>query len=160
MRLILVLASLLFAEHVAAADLLVHECRGANGERVFSDRGSCAVAALRTLTLPNPPAAAPVANAKPEKTTRSRGTRGPRRARTTEPESYLCTSAKLSWYQHSPCGAAAGSDKKHQQVRQTRVSRRQACTEIDRPRSVLRNGSRRDERASPYDKVMGRDPCR
>ena len=164
MRIALVaLAWLLAAGPCHAADLLVHECPGAHGERVFSDRGSCAAVALRSLSLPNPPAAALVPKAKPEKAARSRGPRaasGRSRARVTEPESFFCSSAKLSWYHHSTCSAAGGADKKNPPVRQTRVSRRQACSEIDRPRSVLRNGSRRDQRAGPYDKVMGRDPCR
>jgi len=156
----LLFLSLATAERCSGADLLVHECAGAHGERVFSDRGSCAAVALRSLSLPNSPALAPPRIAKPEKQTARRTTGGRRQTRSSEPESYLCSSAKLSWYQHSPCSAAGGADKKNQSVRQTRVSRRQACKEIDRPASVLRRGRDRDQRAGPYAKATGRDPCR
>ena len=71
--------------------------------------------------------------------------------------SYLCTAGAQSWYQHSPC---RGIGEKGVAVRQSQVPREQACREIARPAALLRGGSQRDERAGPYARAMGRDPCR
>lgn len=155
------------ASVVSAATVTIHECPGQDGERVFSDRPFCAADALRTLVLdvpisqpppPEPTRSAPTARSRSSVTTR------PRSSRTSaEAQSYLCESGDQRWYQHNPCGAtlaSTGKSRTKQQVRQSRVPRAQACREISRPAALLRRGSERDERAGPYARATGRDPCR
>ena len=155
------------ASLVSAASVTVHECPGQDGERVFSDRPSCAASALRTLVLeaadasPLPPAAngsAPTARARAPVTARTRSTRA-----TAGPQSYLCEAGDQRWYQHNPCSAtlaSTGKSRTKQRVHQSRVPRAQACREISRPAALVRRGSERDERAGPYARATGRDPCR
>lgn len=154
-----------------AASIQVLECRGVNGERVFVDRARCpdaaAEIALRHLPLPPP---APISASQPTEST------PPRRARrsssgasygSASQVSFRCSTRERSWYQHTPCRSdsryAAGNKnrggKNEAGVRQERVSRELACSEIARPAAVLRRGSERDERAGPYAKATGRDPC-
>lgn len=143
----------------AAADgIRVNECRGAHGERVFTDAVGCADASVREWVLPPPPAApalAPTPASAEEPRSRRRGGGRPARA-AKQPDSYLCSSGNQSWYQHGPCRR---SGEKGESVRQAKVSREQACREIARPASALRKGSERDERAGPYARATGRDPC-
>ena len=140
------------------AQVKFNECLGAHGERMFSDRADCGAADVREWSLPLPPAAenSPAVDSYPKQ--RRRQARGGNRVHTARsPDSYQCTAGDQVWYQHSPC---RGSGAKGESVRQTRVSRRQACREVDRPAAVLRLGSQRDERAGPYARATGRDPCR
>ncbi len=143
-----------------AAELRVTECRGEHGERVFGDSANCAGAIVREWTLSRPPAApasaAATANNTPATGGRQRRSKG--RASANPPQlSFLCSAGALTWYQHSPCRSSAA---KGESVRQTRVTRQQACREVTRPASALRPGSERDERAGPYARATGRDPCR
>ena len=149
--------SLLFVTDANSTTVTVHECIGANGERLFSDHGECANASVRTLLLSVAPTVAPP-TPKSERVQGHRRHRARRVSAADSTESYLCTSANRSWYQHTPCSAS--SDKKSGPVRQTPVPRHHACREIDRPASVLRQGHDRDERAGPYAKATGKDPCR
>lgn len=151
----------------SAATVTVHECPGHHGERVFSDRPSCARDALRTLVLEVPPAqplppeparSAPDARSQRSATTRPRSTRA-----AAAPQSYLCESGDQRWYQHNPCSASVagtGKSRTKQRVHQSRVPRAQACREISRPAALLRRGSEHDERVGPYARATGRDPCR
>jgi len=150
-----------------AETLTVHECLGSHGERVFSDRGACAASALRTLVLDAPEAAPhPVTVSAPAPARRQRvatSTRSRARAQPAEPQSYLCESGSQRWYQHEPCSATVagtGKSRSKQRVHQSRVSRDLACREVRRPAALLRRGSERDERAGPYARATGRDPCR
>jgi hypothetical protein len=142
---------------VAATEIRVSECLGAHGERVFSDSAGCATEKVREWTLPLPPVAAAgtpdsVEPARPKRTS------GGSRSRPSKPEaSYLCSAGNRSWYQHSPCRSGGTEGER---VRQERVSRQHACEEIARPASLLRRGSEGDERAGPYARASGRDPCR
>lgn len=146
----------------SAAQTRVAECRGAHGERVFSDRGHCADQAVREWTLVAPPPSAPPSRATQAERDTPRRPRGGgiQRSRTDARESYRCSTPSRTWYQHSPCRAANGRGKQRETVKQTRVSRAQACREIDRPAALLRRGSQQDQRAGPYEKATGRDPCR
>lgn len=155
------------ASLVSAATVTVHECPGQDGERVFSDRPSCAADALRTLVLavpiaqpppPEPAQSAPTARSRSSATPRSGST-----GTTAAAQSYLCESGDQRWYQHHPCSAAVagtGKSRTKQRVQQSRVPRAQACREISRPAALLRRGSEHDERAGPYARATGRDPCR
>lgn len=155
------------ASLLSAATVTIHECPGQGGERVFSDRPSCAADALRTLVLevpvaqtppPEPTRSAPTARSRSSATNRPRSTRTSAAA-----QSYLCESGEQRWYQHNPCSATlagTGKSRTKQRVRQSRVPREQACREITRPAALLRRGSERDERAGPYARATGRDPCR
>ncbi len=143
-----------------AAEIRVSECRGVHGERVFSDSAECAGASVRQWILPLQPATAAPAVAgdddqKPQRLSQSRVNRSARATR--PPDSYQCSTGDQTWYQHGPCRSAGG---RAGSVRQARVSREHACREIERPASALRNGSERDERAGPYARASGRDPCR
>jgi hypothetical protein len=166
MRLLLLMLYALVAPGAPAHanTLTVHECAGAHGERVFSDRATCAAVRTFALAAPVAPVAPPPAVVRPTHAERSRSPRTPRAGKrvraTAERDSYLCTSGHHAWYQHSRCAAAAGGDKKAGKVGQKRVARPEACRQIARAASVLRRGHERDERAGPYDKAVGRDPCR
>lgn len=142
----------------ASTRIQFSECRGAHGERVFSDRVDCGPERVRnwSMTLPPPvAAAAPEASDKPRK---PRSGRGGRRSTVADPrDSYLCVAGNKRWYQHHPC---RGSGSKGESVKQTRVSRQLACHEIARPAALLRRGYQKDERVGPYEKATGRDPCR
>jgi len=162
---IFLLALLLCCAPLQASSLTVHECRGAMGEREFSDRKPCA-SALRTLQLSAPPPA-PAASqtasaATPIQVRRYRSTTG---RRVDIRVSYFCEEGKRSWYQHTPCSNRAatsesGAGKQAKvKVRQSRVARTQACREIARPSALLRRGNERDENAGPYARAMNRDPC-
>lgn len=146
-----------------AAELRVAECRGAHGERVFSDRAHCASERIREWILAAPPASpspAPPASSEPDSPRHQRRGSGLSTARADQRESYRCSTPSRTWYQHTPCRAGAGRGKQRETVKQTRVSRVQACREIDRPAALLRRGSQQDQRAGPYEKATGRDPCR
>lgn len=146
-----------------AAELRVAECRGAHGERVFSDRAHCASERIREWILAAPPASpspAPPAASEPDSPRHQRRGSGLSTARADQRESYRCSTPSRTWYQHTPCRAGAGRGKQRETVKQTRVSRAQACREIDRPAALLRRGSQQDQRAGPYEKATGRDPCR
>lgn len=157
MRILALLSALLLASELPAGTLRVSECRGAHGERVFSDR-DCPGPALRTLELrvPAMPAVAPAEASRPPRTRarQARPARAPRAA-----ESFLCSTPTRSWYQHRPCREDSGPRGRRESLRQQRVGRAEACREIARPAAALRRGSERDERAGPYAKAMGRDPC-
>lgn len=139
--------------------LSVRECIGAHGERVFSDRGDCTEVRRWQLAEP-PPFLAPAAAVEPPwRPARARG--GHSQAARDHRESFLCSTPSRNWYQHTPCRIdSTGARGKRESVRQRRISRVQACREIERPAAALRRGSERDQRAGPYDKAMGRDPCR
>jgi hypothetical protein len=141
-----------------AGEIRVSECRGVHGERVFSDSARCADASVRQWILPPQPAATThiVDRDEPaQPRQRNRSNRSTRAAQ--PPESYLCSSGPQSWYQHEPC---RGSADKSGSVKQARVSRQHACREIARPAAALRKGSELDQRAGPYARATGRDPCR
>ena len=144
---------------MAVAQTRVAECRGAHGERMFGDPARCAASVLREWTLPAAPASPPPARGQAEAVRRQRGS-GRSTAHTDVRESYQCTTPSRSWYQHTPCRGGSGSGKQRESVRQTRVSRAHACREIARPAALLRRGSQQDQRAGPYEKATGRDPCR
>jgi hypothetical protein len=158
LRICLFLLLIVCRASASAGEIRVSECRGAHGERVFSDSSECGETSLRLWILPPQPAATPHASdhddpQRPRRRNRSnRSTRG-----ANAPDSYLCSSANQSWYQHRPC---RGNGGKAGPVRQARVSRLQACREIARPAAALRKGSELDERAGPYARATGRDPCR
>ena len=141
----------------AATRIQVSECLGSHGERVFSDT-DCVGASVREWSLVLPASAPPVEEPKAGKPFGRRHSRSRRPAHATDSRrSYLCTAGAQSWYQHSPC---RGIGEKGVAVRQSQVPREQACREIARPAALLRGGSQRDERAGPYARAMGRDPCR
>lgn len=151
-----------------AASVLISECRGPAGERMFVAAARCPDGApelaQRAVVTPDVQAPPP-APATRERPRRSRNTSG--RSGNTEEMSFRCSAGSEVWYQHAPCrndARHAGGNKNRggknaPTVRQTRVSRSTACREIARPAAVLRQGSRRDERAGPYARATGRDPC-
>ncbi len=158
LRICLFLLLIVCRASASAGEIRVSECRGAHGERVFSDSAECGGTSVRLWILPPQPAATPhtIDHDDPQHPRRRNRSNRPTRD-ANAPDSYLCSSGNQSWYQHGPCrgnGGKAGS------VRQARVSRQQACREIARPAAALRKGSELDERAGPYARATGRDPCR
>lgn len=165
----LVFAAMWHSAH--SSTLAVLECKGVRGERVFVDRDRCPPEsqAIATRVLKSePPIAYPVAPppiAAPSKRPRVRSSYRSARAL---PVSFRCSTHERTWYQHAPCRSDARQaqgnknrgGKNEAGVRQTRVARAFACREIARPAAALRRGSERDERAGPYAKAQGRDPCR
>ncbi|MBK9656979.1 MAG: hypothetical protein IPO66_16620 [Rhodanobacteraceae bacterium] len=83
--------------------------------------------------------------------------------------SYRCTMSGAVWYSHSPCPEAMGGDtyfvdgRRHDVpglgVEQDVVPRAEACHEMNRMGSSARAGRKMDERASPYEKHIGKDKC-
>ncbi|HWS25441.1 MAG TPA: hypothetical protein VN259_02600 [Xanthomonadales bacterium] len=83
------------------------------------------------------------------------------------PVSYRCSAAGGVWYAHSPCPADLGGGLGHNGVaipaigvKQEVVPRSEACHEMNRPGSSARSGRKMDQRASPYEKHIGKDLCR
>jgi len=161
---LILLTGLSFAPLAAASKITIYECPGPKGERVFVDRDSCPEVQIRTLVFEASITPSPAKAAKPAKPEKSR-VRGNSRSnsarRPAQPlaESYLCESGGQTWYQHSSCSNGGAGGGKGQSTRQTRIARTQACHEISRAGSLLRKGNRHDERASPYEKALGKDPC-
>ena len=146
-----------------AQTLTVLQCRGLHGEPVYTTRPQCpgAVEPLIVHSLEVPPAViqpVPLA-ASPAPSSRGRRSGG-RGAAAPEPASWRCQSGSAVWYQHQPCAGSAGKGSRKEQVRGERVARSHACREISRPAAALRRGSERDQRAGPYERAVGRDPCR
>ncbi|HEX7128590.1 MAG TPA: DUF4124 domain-containing protein, partial [Rhodanobacteraceae bacterium] len=134
------------------------------------------------------PSSLPVAPAQ-EQRTRSRGGHGRRRAtshrsRAARVTSWECRAADGEvFYRHSRCPHtvpgdgvmrsggvyAIGRAKRSRSRARTawspvpvharRVSRSEACRQINAVAAVERDGSARDERASVYEHDLGRDPC-
>jgi hypothetical protein len=160
--LFLVLAA---AAHPAiAGEPTVLKCVGEHGELVYtSSRAQCpgAAAALAVRGIEAKEARsrlpAPTVAAKAKHPLRAKASSGIRRA---EASSWRCQSGQAVWYQHQPCARSAGKIRPKQPVRGERVTRSHACREISRPAALLRRGSEHDERAGPYERAVGRDPCR
>ena len=83
------------------------------------------------------------------------------------PVSYRCSAAGGVWYSHSPCPDALGGGWVREgvaepgiAVQQIAVPRSEACHEMERMGSSARAGRKMDERASPYEKHIGKDKCR
>jgi hypothetical protein len=160
LRICLFLLLIVCRASASAGEIRVSECRGAHGERVFSDSAECGETSVRLWILPLQPATTPhIVDDDPQHPRRSkRSNRSNRSTRDAKAlDSYLCSSGNQSWYQHGPC---RGNGGKAGPIRQSRVSRQQACREIARPAAALRKGSELDERAGPYARATGRDPCR
>lgn len=162
------LGMLMLAAQADAASVLVSECRGPAGERMFVAAARCPEGApelsQRAVVTPDVQAPPP---APASRQTPRRGRSSSGRGGGAEEVSFRCSAGTEVWYQHAPCrndARHAGGNKNRggknaPNVRQTRVPRSTACREIARPASVLRQGSRRDERAGPYARATGRDPC-
>ncbi len=146
-----------------AQTLTVLQCRGLHGEPVYTTRPQCpgAVEPLIVHSLEIPPAVIqPVPVAKPAAPPASSRRSTGRGGATSEPASWRCQSGTAVWYQHQPCAGSTGKSSRKEQVRGERVSRSHACREISRPAAALRRGSEHDQRAGPYERAVGRDPCR
>ena len=160
------ICGLWMAAPCAAEELRLLECRGPAGERVFVDRRQCpsgsTAIAERLLPAP-PPAPEPVRAKAEEKPARARPGSGASRTRATRepPMAYACRIGEALWYQFQPCRDGVSKDGRNDvgAVRQERVSRAHACREMNRAGALLRRGSERDQRAGPYARAQGKDPC-
>lgn len=148
---------------VTAGELSVLKCLGQHGEPVYTSRAQCPGAAetldVRVMAAPEPASPSPALPAAATASPRAR-TKGSPRPRPSEASSWRCQSGKAVWYQHQPCASSEGKSSRKQPVRGERVARSHACREISRPAALLRRGSDRDQRAGPYERAVGRDPCR
>jgi hypothetical protein len=166
-------ALLIAALAVAAAErVVVHRCVGADGIPRYQDQPCEDGDDDQRLEMSNrrstPPPVLPAASAArtPEPVEQAPPLPAP-----PELTSWRCDVENGEvYYRHDACpsflidpiglrnrdGAAWGG-MQHLRVWGTPVSRRQACNEIN---DGVRFGAERDQRASPYEKLSGRDLCR
>jgi hypothetical protein len=90
------------------------------------------------------PSAAPTAEAAPDPDT----------------VSYRCTNGDAVFYTHTPCDKKTIRGMSVPVTKEERISRQDACHELNRASASSRYGHDYDDRVSPYDKNAGRDPCR
>lgn len=177
-RTLLLLGLWLCAAAIGADAHGILECRGPEGERIFVDRAQCPASSTlveaRKLVAPMPTASTPTVDAPERGSARraaashkgsSRGS-AQRTARSSPAESFRCEQGSRVWYQHQPCAGGDSTPKEKgaksakASLRQTRISRSEACREIHRAAAVLRPGSHRDQRVEPYQRATRGDPCR
>jgi len=88
------------------------------------------------------------------------------------PASWRCRSEGETWYQHHECPATITVREQlyihgrlghfidvPRPVTSQRITRREACREIERAGAVTRKGRERDERAGSYERARGGGPC-
>jgi hypothetical protein len=164
--------------YLALAQPAVHRCVGADGVVRFQDRPCAEGEVAREIDLrPEPEPVASSTGAKPTgpDPAVAGAVLGLVRPVAAEPESgpssWRCeVSNGEVYFRHDGCPAqiselvalvsATGepfATVLSHRVQGVRVSRRLACREINRG---ARFGAERDQRAEPYDKLSGRDPCR
>lgn len=166
----------LFLFAVAARAESVYKCRDADGLVAYQDR-PCA-ASQRQAEVEIAPVPSPAASPEYAMSSTSRGTapaRGQRASKRAgshaEPSSWECRTADGEvFYRHASCpkslaqsGSAparrgSGEKKKRETIKATPLPRAEACRRM--AASHGRSGSGRDERASTYERNLGRDPCR
>lgn len=139
----------------------VYRCVGKDGAIAFQDHACASGVAQRQIEVTSdPPIAAIIDVEKGSRPSASRGDGGGSRQRRVDPTSYECrTSSGLVFYRHSRCPATLpGSAKaKRSAVTSQPMPRGDACK---RMRNRARDGEELDERASTYDRNLGRDTCR
>lgn len=158
------LASLLLLALLATAPLhaqAVYRCTDARGAIAFQDHACRSDQAQRAVLIEPAPAYRPSPEyATPLPQQKRTATHPVRRQRGAEPRSFECRATNGEvFFRHDRCptsirgarGAPAIS------VRASEVSRREACRRIEHP---ARSGHERDDRASTYERNLGRDPCR
>ena len=165
--------ALLFA--VSLANPPVHRCVGADGVVRFQDTPCAAGEAASEIRLRREPE--PIAAAPPEPIVEQDGDQGEEPtplapvAPPSGPVSWRCEVENGEvYFRHDACppqiseavalvnslGETFATVLSHR-VRGIAVPRAEACREIERGG---RFGAERDQRAEPYDKLSGRDPCR
>ncbi len=157
---------------VAAAErVVVHRCVGADGIPRYQDQPCLEGDDVRRVEMSNRPSTAPPVSPAAAAAKTPEGTERAPPSPPPELTSWRCDVENGEvYYRHDACpgflvdpiglrnrdGAAWGG-MQYLRVLGTPVSRRQACNEIN---DGVRFGAERDQRASPYEKLSGRDLCR
>jgi hypothetical protein len=170
-----VLGGLLIAGTLIAAaqSTVVHRCVGADGTPRYQDAPCPAGDTADRLELQQPETSAPVAGATPPASTPPRPAPPPARPSRQPPPQLMSWRCEVEngevYFRHDGCpdsltepvaysgrfGGGFGGFV-YLRVRGSAVSRAEACREI---RHGVRFGAERDQRASPYEKLSGRDLC-
>lgn len=156
-------AWLLLAATAVSAQPPVYECRGADGTVAYQDRACAASSRERVVAIAPAPAYAP----SPEYRVPRGGADAPAKP------ARKAAKAAVSWecradngevfYRHSRCPGSIPSGRRdargaaNVRVHATTMARKDACR---RMQAAGRVGRDRDERASTYERNLGRDACR
>lgn len=144
----------------------VYRCAGQDGAIAFQDRPCAAGATQRVveITVNDPPPDPRRAVDARVRDTPSRSSGSGRRLRASEPASYECRSESgLVFYRHSRCPStiavpSIGPGKPRRVAVHARSMPRSAACRL--MRNIARDGEELDEKASTYDRNLGRDTCR
>lgn len=162
---------LIAALMLLAADATeVHRCVGSDGVPRYQDQPCASGESQQRLQLKTPSAAPPAAGAAPAaSSTVPPDPPQPDLAVAPKPQSWRCEVDNGEvFYRHDGCPEVISEPlwlnmpdrsgySSWMQVRAVPVARQLACRQIDRGG---RFGAERDQRASPYEKLSGRDLCR
>ncbi|WP_300614726.1 DUF4124 domain-containing protein [Dokdonella sp.] len=152
----------------------VYECRGADGAIAWQDRSCAASQRQAEVEIAPPPPYAPSPEYRPVPASRvdarADARRVPKHGGSREPaRSWECRAANGDvFYRHGSCPASLpptdaasprrGAGPPRIGVTATPLPRDEACRRMAAERG--RAGRSRDERASTYERNLGRDPCR
>ncbi|HWS27333.1 MAG TPA: DUF4124 domain-containing protein [Xanthomonadales bacterium] len=148
----------------------VHRCVGSDGVPRYQDRPCASGESQQHLQLKAPLAAPPATTAAPAASS-AVPIQAPQKDLDSapEPQSWRCEVDNGEvFYRHDGCPEVISEPlwlnmpdrsgySTYMQVRAQQVARNFACRQIDRGG---RFGAERDQRASPYEKLSGRDLCR
>jgi len=170
-----VLGGLLIAAAVIAAaqSTVVHRCVGADGTPRYQDAACPAGDTAERMQLKEPEATAPVTGAAPPAPSPPLPAPAPARQSPEPPPQLLSWRCEVEngevYFRHDGCPDSLSEPVAYSgrfgggfggfvylRVWRTAVSRAEACREI---RHGVRFGAERDQRASPYEKLSGRDLC-
>ena len=154
---------LLFAATALPAQPAVYECRGVDGTVAYQDRACGAAASERVVAIAPAPAWAPSPEYRvPQAEARVRAE--PKRRAARAAMSWECRADNGEvFYRHSRCPASIPAARRDARgaagvrVQATPMPRKDACR---RMQAAGRVGRERDERASTYERNLGRDACR
>lgn len=144
----------------------VYRCTGTDGSVTFQDQPCSAGSSERLveITVKDPPPGEIPKGETRERDKPARSSTGGRRLRAAEPASYECrTETGLVFYRHSRCPSsialpvAGGGKARRVAVGSRSMPRSEACR---RMRNLARDGEELDEKASTYERNLGRDTCR
>lgn len=169
----MVLVALLIAGTmtIAAESTVVHRCVGADGTPRYQDAPCAAGDAADRMELKAPEVTAPIADAAPAPPPQPEAPLDqPRPPPRPQLMSWRCEVENgETYFRHDGCpdsivepvaystGFGAFAGHAYLRVWAYRVPRDEACREI---RHGARFGDERDQRASPYEKLSGKDLCR
>lgn len=156
-------AWLLLATTAVSAQPPVYECRGADGAISYQDRACAASSRERVVAIAPAPAYAPSPEYRVPEGAADPPAK-PARKPARDAVSWECRADNGEvFYRHSRCPGSIPVDRRDAhgeasvRVRAMPMPRKDACR---RMHAAGRVGRDRDERASTYERNLGRDPCR